>query len=125
MLRCISIGDRPTADCGGVHQQVQHVVRINDDAVGGVVPLAVDDVDLHVGRVQWRQRDRCVGVDVAIDEDVGVAVQSERGDDHVDQLVLRMLVAVVHPLWNGRRFGAFADVANATKRQRCDRVCDQ
>ena len=104
---------------------MQHVVRIDHDAVCRVVALAVDDVDLHVGRVQWRQRDRCVGVDVAIDEDVRVAVQSERGHDHVNQLVLRVLVAVVHPLRNGRRFGAFADVANATQRQRCDRVGDQ
>ena len=104
---------------------MQHVVQINDDAVRRVVPLAVDDVDLHVRRVQRCQRDRCVRVHVSVDVDVGVAMQGKRGDDHVNEFVLRVLGRAVDPLGQLHWLGAIANVANATHGQRCDRVSDQ
>ena len=104
---------------------MQHVVEIDDDAVGRVVPLAVDDVHLHVRGVQRCQRERCVRVHVSVDVDVRVAVQGKRGHDHVNEFVLRVFSRAVDPLRQRHWLGAVANVADATHGQRCDRVGDQ
>ena len=112
-------GDRGQADSGlrgSPPAQMQDLVRADGGTVDGVGPLAVDDGDLHVRRMQRGQRHRQQPV-TAVDEDVGVAVQGQRRHDHVDQLVAGHGRRTIKPCRGRHTLDAIADVADRTQRQ--------